>query len=352
MRILERGARCFDMEYKPQSLVDILRNRALAEPQRVAYTYLVDGDGDEIKIAYGELDRQARAIAASLQALGLSGERALLLYPPGLEFVAAFFGCLYAGVVAVPANPPRRNQKLARLLAISANSQAKAALTTASIKRGVEPYLSEEESLRELCWLQTDSLVVNHCWQNPAVDHDSLAFIQYTSGSTGTPRGVMVTHGNLLHNSSLLLRSFKYNADSYCVSWLPMFHDMGLIGAMLQPLYGGYPCTLMSPASFLQSPFRWLQAISERKATISGGPNFAYDLCVRKISDEQRATLDLSSWLVSFVGSEPIRAETLERFSERFAPCGFRREAFLPCYGLAEATLLVSGRMKPSPPVV
>ncbi len=202
--------------------------------------------------------------------------------------------------------------------------------------------------IRNLQWLATDSLEVRieANWQKPARKRDAIAFLQYTSGSTGTPKGVMVSHGNLLHNAAMTYRCMGHSSESKFVSWLPMYHDMGLIGGILQPLYGGFSCVLMSPTSFLQRPYRWLQAISQYKGTTIGAPNFAYELCVQKITAQQRATLDLSSWQVAFNGAEPIFHETLERFTATFADCGFRPSAVYPCYGMAEATLLVSGKNK------
>lgn len=332
------------------TFIDILRGRALHQPNQRAYTFLVNGETKEIDLTYRELDRQARSIAAELQELGATGECALLLYPPGLSFIAAFFGCLYAGVVAVPTYPPRRNRLDHRPITIATDAQAKFVLTTTQIlsARAVAPWL---ESLQ---WLATDNLD-NHLasdWRAPDVSRETLAFLQYTSGSTGSPKGVMVTHSNLLHNSTLIHNSFEHTPLSRGVSWLPTYHDMGLIGGILQPVYVGAPMILMSPLAFLQKPFRWLQAISRYNATTSGGPNFAYDLCVRKIKPEQKATLDLSSWQVAFSGAEPVRAETVERFAATFASCGFRREAFYPCYGMAEATLLISGGLKTEPLII
>ena len=337
------------------SLVELLRRRAQDKPNRLAYVFLADGETEETRLSYGELDRRARAIAATLQGRGAGpGERVLMLYPAGLEYVAAFLGCLYAGAVAVPAYPPRLNRSLERLQTLAADAQPKLALTTESILSRVAPRLCEASGLSALPWLSTDEMPDNASddWREPAVGGETLAFLQYTSGSTGQPRGVMLTHGNLLHNSSLLARAFEYGPEDYCVSWLPVYHDMGLIGGVLQPLYGEFPCALMPPTAFLQRPLRWLQAISRYKATISGAPNFAYELCLRKSDPEQIAALDLSGWAVAFNGAEPVRSETLARFAEAFAPCGFRREAFYPCYGLAEATLLVAGSRKSSAPVV
>ena len=338
----------------PATLVELLRERAQHEPHRVAYTFLQDGETEEIQLTYAELDRQARAIAVLIKEMGAARKRILLLYPPGLHYIAAFFGCLYAGAVAVPAYPPRRNRNLVRLNSIMDDAQVALTLTSTQVVSRLQPFVSPDAGLNALKWMTTEKLSdeLSDAWQQPSLDSSTLALLQYTSGSTGQPKGVMLSHGNLLHNSSLLCRAFEYSSESTCVSWLPIYHDMGLIGGVLQPLYGQFPCVLMSPMAFLQQPLRWLQAITRYRATISGGPNFAYDLCVRKTSPEQIATLDLSSWSVAFNGSEPIRARTLERFTKAFEPCGFRRESFFTCYGLAEATLFVSGSRKSDAPVL
>jgi amino acid adenylation domain-containing protein len=335
-------------EREPTSLVEVLRRRALRQPERLAYTFLLDGESDELTLSYAELDARARAIAASLQSRGAAGERVLLLFPAGLDYVAAFFGCLYAGAVAVPLYPPRPNVTLKKLQSVTADSRATIGLTVSSVMSRIEPLLEQSTELKSLRWVVTDRLDEDSAasWLQPSVGLDTLAFLQYTSGSTSQPKGVMVSHGNLLHNERMIQRAFEQTEHSIVVGWLPLYHDMGLIGTVLQPLYVGAHCVLMSPVSFLQSPFRWLQTVSRYKATTSGGPNFAYDLCARKVTPEQRATLDLSSWSVAFNGAEPIREETLERFVETFGACGFRREAFYPCYGLAEATLFVSGGEK------
>jgi amino acid adenylation domain-containing protein len=334
--------------------VDLLHYRAVQQPDRTAFTFLPDGEIESDRLTYGELDRIARAIAAQLQALGLSGERALLLYPPGLDYLAAFFGCLYAGVVAVPAYPPRSPRNTPRIKAIWADARAAIALTTTATLPKVQSLLATNTDLGDIEWLTTDNLAkgLEESWQEPFINIDTLAFLQYTSGSTGTPKGVMLSHGNLLHNAAMTYQFMEHSPSSKFVSWLPTYHDMGLIGGILQPLYGGFPCILMPPAAFLQRPYRWLQAISQYKGTTSGAPNFAYELCIQKITPEQQETLDLSSWDVAFNGAEPIRFDTLERFYEKFAPCGFRRSAFYPCYGMAEATLMVSGGQKTTPPVV
>jgi amino acid adenylation domain-containing protein len=333
--------------------VDLLRQRTLHQPDQLAFTFLPDGETEGDRLTYRELDRQAQAIAAQLQALELSGERALLLYPPGFDYLAAFFGCLYAGVVAVPAYPPRSPRNTPRIKAIWADAQVAIALTTTATLPKLQSLMATKTDLGDIEWLTTDNLTkgLEENWQEPFIDTNTLAFLQYTSGSTGTPKGVMLSHGNLLHNAAMTYQLMGHSPSSKFVSWLPTYHDMGLIGGILQPLYGGFPCILMPPAAFLQRPYRWLQAISQYKGTTSGAPNFAYELCIQKITPEQQETLDLSSWDVAFNGAEPIRQDTLERFCVKFAPCGFHRSAFYPCYGMAEATLMVSGGQKTTPPV-
>ncbi|NBD08734.1 non-ribosomal peptide synthetase [Corallococcus silvisoli] len=338
------------------TLVELLRIRARDQGDRRGFTFLLDGETDEAHLTYAELDQKARAIAAALQARGAQGQRALLLYPPGLDYIAGFFGCLYAGVIAVPIYPPdpmRLARTLPRLLAISQDAQATVALTTDFIYGMGEMLFEQAPELRELHWIATDTLdaEVAEGWRDPGVATDTRVFLQYTSGSTSSPKGVVLTHGNLLHNSKLIHSCFGHSTESQGVIWLPPYHDMGLIGGILQPLYGGFPVTLFSPVDFLKRPMRWLEAISRYKATTSGGPNFAFDLCVRKSTPEERAKLDLSQWDLAFNGAEPIMPDTLRRFAEAFGPQGFRSEAIYPCYGLAEGTLIASGGDKRELPV-
>ena len=327
------------------SLNELFRARAGEKPDSVAYTFLEEGEGEASRVTYADLDFWARAVGAELQQAGVAGQRALLLFQPGLEFIAAFLGCLYSGVVAVPAYPPRKKRGLARLSAIAADAQPAIVLTTPALVPLIQPWASQMSSGREVRILPVERglNLAADSWRDPGAGQDTLAFLQYTSGSTATPKGVMVTHGNLLANEEMIRNAFDQSSSSVIVSWLPLYHDMGLIGGVLQPLYVGASCVLMSPVAFLQKPLRWLEAITRYKATTSGGPNFAYDLCVQKIPPAEREHLDLSSWTVAFNGAEPIRAETLERFAQAFAGCGFRRGAFYPCYGLAEATLFVTG---------
>jgi len=339
------------------SFIELLLHRAAEHPGETVFTFLSDGepaDGSTRQLTYGDLDLRARAVGATLRAMGLAGERAILLYPPGLEFIAGFFGCLYAGVVAVPANLPRVNRPMPRLRAIVDDARPAAVLTTSGLLPDSRRWDAGVPGLEGLPRLATDAVGAEAAgdWSPPGSGPDNLAFLQYTSGSTAAPKGVMVSHGNLLENSAMIRSCFGSDRETRGVSWLPLFHDMGLIGAVIQPLYCGGRGALLSPAAFLQRPIRWLKAISETGGTISGGPDFAYDLCTRKITDEQKRGLDLSRWKVAFNGAEPVRAETLDRFAEAFVGCGFRREAFLPCYGLAEATLLVSGRRPATGPVI
>ncbi len=330
-------------------LIAILRWRAQHQPDQPAYTFLLDGESEEATLTYAQLDHRARAIAARLQAMGVTdGRRALLVYQPGLDYVTAFLGCLYAGAVAVPAYPPdpfRMERTFPRFHAIVTDSAATAVLTTAMVLEFAGELFDEHPDLRPLQRLATDEIPDPEAdaWQPPAISGSTLAFLQYTSGSTAQPKGVMLTHDNLLANLAMIRESFGITPADVGVIWLPPYHDMGLIGGILQPLYAGFSMVLMSPLDFLQRPLRWLRAITRYRATVSGGPNFAYDLCARKVTEAQKTTLDLSTWQVAFNGAEPVRRETLERFSAAFAGCGFRPEAFYPCYGLAEGTLIVSG---------
>ncbi len=342
----------FPNRASPSTLVELLRLRAEHQPDHTAYRYLQDNETEIVATTYAELDRRARSIGAWLETHGARGERVLLLYPAGLDYIASFFGCLYAGAVAVPAYPPRLNRPVPRIQAIVADSQAKFALTTSTILHNIEQRFEQSPDLQALSCLDTEHVSpgLEADWRDPNISADTLAFLQYTSGSTSQPKGVMLTHGNLMHNLKAIRDSFQIDGtDSGCF-WLPSYHDMGLIGGILEPMYIGGTSTLMSPVSFLQRPFRWLDAISKSKATTSGAPNFAYDLCVERITPEQIETLDLSWWKLAFCGAEPIRPETLERFAQTFGPVGFRKSSFYPCFGMAESTLIVSGGHGPAEP--
>ena len=334
------------------TLIDILNYRAINQPTQIAYNFLVDGETEVVSITYQELFTQATAIAYSLKSYCNQGDRALLIYPSGLDYITAFFGCLYAGVIAVPVYPPRlNNRSLDRIRHIITDAQPKVALTLQSILDKLKGKFLQTPKLEILEWIATNKNNDNSTsdWSLPILDNNSIAFLQYTSGSTASPKGVMISHNNIQQNLTAIYQYFEHSTSSHGVSWLPLYHDMGLIGTVLQPLYGGFPVTIMSPLMFLQRPLRWLEAISRYKATSSGAPNFAYDFCVRKIKPEQITNLDLSSWDVAFNGAEPINYRTLEQFASLFRPCGFRSEAFYPCYGMAEATLIIAGGEKNAP---
>lgn len=337
------------------SIPELLRSLASGAADRTAYTFLVDGEADERAVTWRELDRRARAVAARLREAVPPGERAMLIYPPGLEFIAAFLGCLYAGTVAVCVPLPhagRMSGGLSVLEAICRDARPRIALSTELMASTIADTLAQPTGLRTLQWLNTDDPldVVPDDSRPDNPRGDELAYLQYTSGSTASPKGVMITHTNLLANCDAVRRVMGVTPDDVFVSWLPMFHDMGLVCKVLLPLYVGARSVLMSPLSFLQQPARWLQAISRHRGTISVGPNFAFELCIRKIDGQSRNKLDLRSWSLAGSGSEPVRQRTLARFSEAFRPCGFNSAAFFPAYGLAEATLVVSANPRETPP--
>ena len=327
----------------PRTLVQSLQRRAAQTPDQVALRFLAESADDTVVLSYRDLDLRARTIAAALQASAGLGERAVLLFPSGPDYVAAFFGCLYAGVIAVPAYPPEstRRHHQERLLSIIADAEPRLLLTSSGLRDSLGQI---QEAPPLLCVDELHSDIAAG-WVMPNLQDDDIAFLQYTSGSTALPKGVQVTHGNLVANELLIRRGFgiDLNPDDVIVSWLPLYHDMGLIGGLLQPIFSGVPCVLMSPAYFLGRPLRWLEAISQYRGTISGGPDFAYRLCSERVSDSALARLDLSHWRVAYSGSEPIRLDTLERFAEKFAGCGFTPNNFFASYGLAEATLFVAG---------
>jgi len=360
VRFIEESGLAANPQTTYANFVELARGRASEQPDKTAYVFLQDGENESGRFTFAELDYRARTIAAHLQLMGMTGERALLLYPPGLDYIAGFFGCLYAGVVAIPCSPPTRRQK-SRLWAVINDATPAIIMSTsdfaAKIRNELEEWpeclssnkepnlLGDDESKPGLKWFASDKLEsdITGNWLPQALGSNSLAFLQYTSGSTGNPKGVMVSHGNLMANQKAIKQGFGHTDQTTVVGWLPLYHDMGLIGNLLQPLYLGATAILMPPMAFLEKPIRWLKAISFYRASTSGGPNFAYDLCLRKVTAEQMQSLDLSSWRLAFNGSEPVRSATMEHFAEKFADCGFRRANFFPCYGLAEATLFVSG---------
>ena len=335
------------------NLVDRLRFWSRVQPHATAFC-LDDGERELERLSYQQLDQRAQAIAVQLQQRQLAGQTVLLAFPPGLEFVTALYGCFYANVVAVPVYPPRSGRIDQRLEAIAHDCAAGCVLTVSSLASDWETRCQLSDRLRGVRPLATEGWRESRALagpQGPWAD-DQTAIIQYTSGSTGDPRGVMLSHRNLMHNSRLIAKTFDVGDAGVGLSWCPTYHDMGLVGGILKPAYIGRPSILMPPLAFLQKPVRWLEAIDRHGVTVSGGPNFAYDLCVERIQPEQCTGLDLSRWEIAYNGAEPIRAETLESFARKFAPYGFQSENFLSCYGLAESTLLVTGGNKSKSPQV
>jgi acyl-CoA synthetase (AMP-forming)/AMP-acid ligase II len=322
-------------------MVEALRHHAVVQPARPAIHFL-PAAGEPVRLTFGELHAAAVAVAGAVRSQIRAGERVLMFYPPGLDFVVAFFGVLYAGGIAVPLVPPRRQSSRSVMAALLANAQPSLVLTTSTLAPRVRELLCESASpLRPLA---TDELALDRGDDEfPAPSPEAVCVLQYTSGSTGTPRGVMVTHDNVARNSRLLAAQAQLDSHSVWVSWVPHFHDLGLFGSLCTPLYNGVPAVLMPPAAFVARPVRWLEAITRYGGTVTVAPNFAYDICVREISDEDCAGLDLSRWKVAGSGAEPIRMQTMAAFADRFARCGLSPDAMCPFYGLAEATLLVTG---------
>lgn len=335
------------------TLPELLELRSREHPHRKAFTFLENGDREGESVSYAELDLWARRIGKALEEAGAGGGRVVLLYPSCLDFVAAFFGCLYAGATVVPALPALTGRGARQLEAIVSDCRPVVLLTTASFKNVI--VRAGTLRLGPVSLVSTDDMrgvKADTSWSRVEVGGEEMALLQYTSGSTGSPKGVMVTHSNILHNQEFIRERFEHSEDDMMAGWLPMFHDMGLIGDVLQPIYVGAHCVLMSPGAFLQDPRRWLLTITRHGVVSSGGPNFAYDLCVDRIPRDRRDGLELHTWQVAFNGAEPVRPSTLERFATEFEPYGFRREAFYPCYGQAEATLMVTGGARSSPPAL
>jgi acyl-CoA synthetase (AMP-forming)/AMP-acid ligase II len=330
------------------TLAQLVQMRAAETPQRVAFTF-VDGDA-VLALSHGELERFARSFALELGEHTRPGDRALLLYPPGPAYVIAFFACALAGIIPVPLFPPPAHRTLERMRAILIDAQAAVALTDPAFAERLKS--KEGELISGLRVLAIDPFGTATGDVRADAGPDEIALLQYTSGSTGTPKGVVVTHRNILANAAIVREAFSLTPDDVSVSWLPPYHDMGLIGSTLTPLAVGFPAVFMPPAAFLRRPLTWLQAITRFRGTIGGAPNFAYALCVAKLTPERAAQLDLSSWRVAFTGAEPVRVTTLDDFTQAFAPYGFRRRQFHPCYGLAESTLMVSGLPTGDVPVV
>ncbi|WP_437535237.1 AMP-binding protein [Sorangium sp. So ce726] len=329
------------------SLVDLLQQRAALMPAHPVFTVLRDGGDEAGRLTFSELDRQARSVAAHLEQRGLRGQRAVLLFPTGLDFIASFFGCLYAGMLAVPAPPPepsRLARSLPRLRSIAADARPAVILTDRDGVALAGRAAEHAPELGRIPWVPIDECLAApaEAWRPSHVERRSIAYLQYTSGSTSLPKGTILTHGNVLRNCRAIQQGKRYTKESVSLMWVPNYHDDGLVHGIIHPVFSGCRAILMSPLSFIARPVRWLEAITWYRATHSGGPNFAYELCLRKVTNAERDTLDLSSWKLAYNAAEPVRAETLRRFHERFEPCGFRWTSFAPSFGLAEATLTVS----------
>ncbi|WP_280273462.1 type I polyketide synthase [Nocardia wallacei] len=349
-------------DYVPTTttLVDTIRHRADRTPDRLAMRFVRPTAEDRFAtedLTYQQIDTIARAVAVTLAADCAAGDRVLLLCPPGLEYTMYFYGCLYAGLVPVPAYPPASNRHLSRVETIARSARASTVLTAEGANRFDLANIRGNEIpiLSGATWIEASRSAFANApdsWRPPDIDGDTTALLQYTSGSTSAPKGVIVSHANLLNNARLAAGAFEVTEETVGAGWLPPYHDMGLLGGLVSPIYSGIPVVVISPMTFIRDPLYWLEVISHERATSSAGPNFAYQMCVDRADPQRLAELDLSSWKYALNGSEPVRAEVLDRFAETFRDCGFRRSSFYPCYGLAEATLLVSGARSAPDPVI
>ena len=342
-----------DLQLAPghATIVTVLRCRAASHPEKRAFTFLASGEEETASLTYGELETGARNVAAKLASLGLQGKNVLMFYPPGLDFIVAFYGCLYAGTVPATAYPPRKNRSVNRIHTIAADCGATAILTTDAITRSMERNFSEDPLLASLPWHATDTWNISDSTaaSPPEPVFEALAFLQYTSGSTGDPKGVMVSHRNIMYNLRSLQLIFSITPEDVAVHWVPQFHDLGLIFGILETVFSGSLSVLIPPFIFIANPLFLLQAISRYKATLSGQPDFAFNHCVYKIDGTHRSQLDLSSLRVMYSGAEPIRKSTLDRFFNTFSPVGLKAEALIPAYGMAESTLILVGAKESGP---
>lgn len=342
MTLLEQEPTTFTQRHT--TIIEVLLQHAAERPDAAAYIFLRD-DGKEESLTFGQLVRRAQAIAAELQAQTCIGDRAILLFQPSLDFIESILACFFARLVAVPVSPLRNARELPRLVGILEDSGARMVLSNSMTRNVAGRTLGTASLPGNPSWLFTDTVSTSRAddYEPQFAEASSLAFLQYTSGSTGNPKGVMVTHANLIHNETVIKTACEHDDATVFTGWLPFYHDMGLIGNVFQPLFLGVKSVLMAPMSFLVNPAVWLRAISKYRATTSGGPNFAYELCVNRLTPEEMEGVDLSSWRIAFNGAEPVKAHVIEAFIRKFAPYGFRAEAFYPCYGLAESTLFVTG---------
>jgi len=329
-----------------QSVAELLEHRARTTPDKIAFRYVGDTHGPR-ELTYAQLSESASAIAARLRERGQPGERVLLLFPPGLEFIQAFFGCMAAGVIAVPAPPPnplKPKRSLDRLVSIVESAWPTWALTTSQVLTAIRPALDDSPAFEGIQWVASEAVPPLQAPLPPVggVTADTVAFIQYTSGSTSDPKGAALTHGNVLHNVAYFDEGWDHDERSVLINWLPAFHDLGLLYGIITPVAGGFVGVQMSPIDVIQRPYGWLEAISSYRATHSGGPNFIYELCARKVTERERTSLDLTSWKMALTAAEPVRAETMEHFIERFGSVGFSSRTFCPGYGLSEGTCKVA----------
>ena len=339
-----------------QSLLARLARHAQERPEKQAYLFLNDGERAGDSLTYAELAYAAKQVAVSLQLLSEPRDRVLLLFPQSLDYITAYYGCLSAGCVAVPAYPPKTARNIPRIQGMVSDSRATVVMTTRKIRDNMQHMVANIPEFAHLHWLLIEEVLLQEAatvaqWQPPLITRDCVAFLQYTSGSTSAPKGVMVTHGNLLSNHKWIQTAARTHSESVIVSWLPLFHDLGLIGTMMHSMVLGARCILMAPMAFVQKPLRWLQAIHDYRATYTAAPNFAYDLCVDKITAEQKARLDLSCWEVGMNAAEPVHHHTLARFADAFQLCGVTTHTVVPWYGLAEGTLIVSAAAFRAPQV-
>jgi acyl-CoA synthetase (AMP-forming)/AMP-acid ligase II/acyl carrier protein len=337
------------------TLGEVLAYWAKVQPDRQAYTMLDPSGMEEDSITYGDMYIRAISIAQKLLSDGLRSRHAVLLYPPGIEFIVGFFGCLFAGVAPAPIHPPKRkrsNQKIANLVR---TTEAAAILLPAAQEQLFSDLLRPEENWpADLRYIATDGIAQlppSEAVKLPELNSSEVAFLQFTSGSTSLPKGVMITHANCLSNLEMAVSVSRATPDSTFVSWLPHHHDLGLVAHLLHSLYSGSHCVILSPTAFVSQPIQWLQAITKYRGEYTGAPNFAYQLCVDKIQPDEQQAIDLSSLRMAINAAEPIDPQTLRDFSQKFAPNGFKPQMFLPAYGMAEATVFISSGTLEQEPV-
>ncbi len=331
--------------YPAKDMVSLLLKNAEQFGDKPLYIFLEDGVNESLRISYRDVVKKAKAVGAELQKHGSKGDHILLLFPAGIEFVISLYACFLTGMVAIPAYPPRRKKIDPRFLSILQDANPSTILATQQIHQDLEQLELKNINLDEINMISFESINAEQSedWQNPKVSKDDILLLQYTSGSTGSPKGIMVSHGNMIHDSECIRQSFGFDENMIVVNWLPNFHDMGLIGNLIQPAYVGGSVITMTPMRFIQEPLNWLKCISKYKGTCSGAPNFAYDYCVDKIPADSVKDLDLSSLNVLYNGSEPVRKQTIERFAKHFKDAKFSSRQFFPCYGMAETVLIITG---------